>query len=76
MSVVAPVPRGTLGARMGRGVVDWVPAVAVFVLGAVLPRGRATSTADDAADHDAGHDTGHNAGQDAGDAEERAPSRR
>ncbi|MGZ8782224.1 MAG: ABC transporter permease [Gaiellaceae bacterium] len=33
MSVVAPVPRGTLGARVGRGVVDWIPAAAVLVLG-------------------------------------------
>ena len=62
---------GTVAAIVCAGIL-----VAVFVLGAVLPRGRATSTADDAADHDAGHDTGHNAGQDAGDAEERAPSRR
>src|SRR5699024_3949579 len=46
--------------------------VAVFVLGAVLPRGRATTTAVADADHDAGND----AGQDAGEAEERAPSRR
>ena len=40
MSVVAPVPRGTLGARMGRGVVDWIPAVAVLVLGILLWEGR------------------------------------
>lgn len=33
MSVVAPLPRGTLGARVGRGVVDWIPAAAVLVLG-------------------------------------------
>ena len=39
MSVVAPVPRGTLGARMGRGVVDWIPAVAVLVLGILLWEG-------------------------------------
>ena len=39
MSVVAPVPRGTLGARMGRGVVDWIPAAAVLVLGILLWEG-------------------------------------
>ncbi len=39
MSVVAPVPRGTLGARVGRGVVDWIPAVAVLVLGILLWEG-------------------------------------
>ena len=39
MSVVAPVPRGTLGARMGRGAVGWIPAVAVFVLGILLWEG-------------------------------------
>lgn len=33
MSVVAPVPRGTLGARVGRGAADWIPAAAVLVLG-------------------------------------------
>ena len=33
MSVVAPVPRGTLGARVGRGAVDWIPAGIVLVLG-------------------------------------------
>ena len=33
MSVVAPLPRGTLGARVGRSVVDWIPAAAVLVLG-------------------------------------------
>ena len=33
MSVVAPLPRGTLGARTGRGAVDWIPAAAVLVLG-------------------------------------------
>ena len=33
MSVVAPLPRGTLGARVGRGVADWIPAAAVLVLG-------------------------------------------
>ena len=39
MSVVAPVPRGTLGARFGRGVVDWIPAAAVLVLGILLWEG-------------------------------------
>ena len=39
MSVVAPVPRGTVGARMGRGVVDWIPAVLVLVLGILLWEG-------------------------------------
>ena len=39
MSVVAPVPRGTVGARMGRGAVDWIPAVLVLVLGILLWEG-------------------------------------
>jgi NitT/TauT family transport system permease protein len=39
VSVVAPVPRGTVGARMGRGVVDWIPAAAVLVLGILLWEG-------------------------------------
>jgi NitT/TauT family transport system permease protein len=39
VSVVAPVPRGTLGARMGRGVVDWIPAAVVLVLGIALWEG-------------------------------------
>jgi NitT/TauT family transport system permease protein len=39
VSVVAPVPRGTLGSRMGRGVVDWIPAAAVLVLGILLWEG-------------------------------------
>ena len=39
MSVVAPVPRGTVGARMGRGAVDWIPAAAVLVLGILLWEG-------------------------------------
>ena len=39
MSVVAPVPRGTLGSRMGRGVVDWIPAALVLVLGILLWEG-------------------------------------
>jgi NitT/TauT family transport system permease protein len=33
VSVVAPVPHGTLGARVGRGAVDWIPAAMVLVLG-------------------------------------------
>ena len=39
MSIVAPVPRGTLGARVGREAADWLPAVAVFVLGLLLWEG-------------------------------------
>ena len=39
MSVVAPVPRGTLGSRMGRSVVDWIPAALVLVLGILLWEG-------------------------------------
>jgi NitT/TauT family transport system permease protein len=39
VSVVAPVPRGTLGARVGRGAVDWLPAAAVLVLGILLWEG-------------------------------------
>jgi NitT/TauT family transport system permease protein len=39
VSVVAPVPRGTVGSRMGRGVVGWIPAAAVFVLGILLWEG-------------------------------------
>ena len=39
MSVVAPVPRGTLGARVGRGAVDWIPAATVLVLGILLWEG-------------------------------------
>ena len=39
MSAVAPVPRGTLGSRMGRGVVDWIPAALVLVLGILLWEG-------------------------------------
>ena len=30
---VQPVPRGSMGRLVGRGIVDWLPAVAVFVLG-------------------------------------------
>jgi NitT/TauT family transport system permease protein len=39
VSVVAPVPRGTLGARMGRGAIDWIPAVIVLALGTLLWEG-------------------------------------
>jgi NitT/TauT family transport system permease protein len=39
VSTVAPVPRGTLGARVGRGAVDWLPAAAVLVLGILLWEG-------------------------------------
>ena len=39
MSVVAPVPRGTVGARLGRGAIDWIPAVIVLVLGILLWEG-------------------------------------
>jgi NitT/TauT family transport system permease protein len=33
VSVAMPVPRGTLGSRVGRQLGDWLPAAAVFVLG-------------------------------------------
>ena len=39
MSVVAPVPRGTSGARGGRQAADWSPAAAVLVLGILLWEG-------------------------------------
>ena len=39
MSVVAPVPRGTLGARMGRSAIDWIPPALVLVLGILLWEG-------------------------------------
>jgi NitT/TauT family transport system permease protein len=39
VSVVAPVPRGTLGLRAGRQLADWAPAAAVFVLGILLWEG-------------------------------------
>jgi NitT/TauT family transport system permease protein len=39
VSVVAPVPRGTLGARMGRGAIDWIPPALVLVLGILLWEG-------------------------------------
>jgi NitT/TauT family transport system permease protein len=38
-TVVEPVPRGTLGARVGRGLQDWIPAVVVFVAGIALWEG-------------------------------------
>jgi NitT/TauT family transport system permease protein len=38
-TVVEPIPRGTLGARVGRHVQDWVPAVVVFVAGIALWEG-------------------------------------
>jgi NitT/TauT family transport system permease protein len=39
MSVVAPLPRGTLGSRVGRRLVDWLPALVVLVLGILLWEG-------------------------------------
>ena len=38
-TVVQPLPRGTLGRRVGRRAQDWAPAVAVFVLGIVAWEG-------------------------------------
>ena len=38
-TVVEPVPRGTLGARVGRGLQDWLPAAVVFVAGIALWEG-------------------------------------
>ncbi len=38
-TVVEPIPRGTLGARVGRSLWDWVPAVFVFVGGIGLWEG-------------------------------------
>jgi NitT/TauT family transport system permease protein len=38
-TVVEPVPRGTLGSRVGRGLQDWIPAVIVFVAGIALWEG-------------------------------------
>ena len=38
-SVVEPIPRGTLTARVGRGLWDWFPAVIVFVGGIALWEG-------------------------------------
>jgi NitT/TauT family transport system permease protein len=38
-TVVEPIPRGTLGRRIGRNLQDWVPAVIVFVAGIALWEG-------------------------------------
>jgi NitT/TauT family transport system permease protein len=38
-TVVEPIPRGTLGARVGRGIWDWFPAVVVFAAGIALWEG-------------------------------------
>jgi NitT/TauT family transport system permease protein len=38
-TVVEPIPRGTLGSRVGRGVQDWTPAIVVFVAGIALWEG-------------------------------------
>ena len=38
-TVVEPIPRGTLGARVGRNLRDWTPAVVVFVGGIALWEG-------------------------------------
>jgi NitT/TauT family transport system permease protein len=38
-TVVEPIPRGTLGARVGRNLWDWAPAVVVFVGGIALWEG-------------------------------------
>jgi NitT/TauT family transport system permease protein len=38
-AVVEPIPRGTLGRRIGRNLQDWVPAVIVFVAGIALWEG-------------------------------------
>jgi NitT/TauT family transport system permease protein len=38
-TVVEPIPRGTLGARVGRHIQDWVPALLVFVAGIALWEG-------------------------------------
>ena len=38
-TVVEPIPRGTLGRRIGRGFQDWIPAVVVFVAGIALWEG-------------------------------------
>jgi NitT/TauT family transport system permease protein len=38
-AVVEPIPRGTLGRRVGRGLSDWAPAVVVFVVGIGLWEG-------------------------------------
>jgi NitT/TauT family transport system permease protein len=38
-TVVEPIPRGTLGSRVGRNLWDWFPAMVVFVGGIVLWEG-------------------------------------
>jgi NitT/TauT family transport system permease protein len=38
-TVVEPIPRGTLGSRVGRNLRDWLPAVVVFVGGIALWEG-------------------------------------
>lgn len=38
-TVVEPIPRGTLGSRVGRTLWDWLPAVVVFVAGIALWEG-------------------------------------
>ena len=38
-TVVEPIPRGTLGARVGRSLWDWIPALVVFVGGIGLWEG-------------------------------------
>ena len=38
-TVVEPIPRGTLGRRVGRNLQDWAPAVVVFVAGIALWEG-------------------------------------
>ncbi len=38
-TVVEPIPRGTLGRRVGRSLWDWAPAAVVFVLGIALWEG-------------------------------------
>ena len=38
-TVVEPIPRGTLGARVGHTLWDWFPAVVVFVAGIALWEG-------------------------------------
>jgi ABC-type nitrate/sulfonate/bicarbonate transport system permease component len=38
-TVVEPIPRGTLGSRVGRRLTDWAPAVVVFVAGIALWEG-------------------------------------
>jgi NitT/TauT family transport system permease protein len=38
-TVVEPIPRGTLGARVGRSLWDWIPSLVVFVGGIALWEG-------------------------------------